>query len=66
MSDLSQSLECPAVHLNQIWQRERDVEGGGRSVRRPHNSPFYSRSVKDVSYANLSSSPKGKMEFWHF
>lgn len=44
---------------------EGEVEGGRRSVR-THNSPLYSRSVKDVSYVKFSSSPGGKMEFWHF
>lgn len=44
----------------------RDVEGGGKSVRRPHHSPLYSRSVKDVTCTKLSPSPEGKMEFWHF
>lgn len=45
---------------------EGEVENGRRSVRRTHNSSLYSRSVKDVSYVKFSSSPGGKMEFWHF
>ena len=44
----------------------RDGEGGGKSVRRPHHSPLYSRSVKDVTCTKLSSDPEGQMEFWHF
>lgn len=44
----------------------REAEGGRKSVRSPHHFPLYPRSVKDVSCTKFSSSPEGKMEFWHF